>query len=254
MAQELTELLDDYWAWLRDRTAVRELDGWTEITSPLLDRHNDCLQILVQRDGSHLVMTDDGFTVSDLEMSGCSLDTPKRRELLRVALNGFGVQQNGNALEVRATEAEFARKKHSLLQAMLAVNDLFYLATPTIASLFYEVVTEWLDASSVRYIPQVSFTGKSGFDHRFDFVIPKSAEHPERMLRAINRPDRRNAEQFAFAWIDTRETRPTEARAYALLNDDARKVSSGALTAISEYDIRPLPWSTRNEFIDELAA
>ena len=254
MAQELNALLETYWAWLRDRTSVRDLDGWTEITSPFLDRHNDCLQIYVQREGGHLVMTDDGFTVNDLEMSGCSLDTPKRRELLRTALNGFGVKQSGDALEVRATEAEFPRKKHNLLQAMLAVNDLFYLATPTIASLFYEDVTEWLDASSVRYIPLVSFTGRSGFDHRFDFVIPKSAEHPERMLRAINRPDRRNAEQFAFAWIDTREARPAEARAYALLNDDARKVSSGALTAIAEYDIKPLLWSARNDFIDELGA
>ena len=137
MAQELSVLLDSYWAWLRDRTAVRELDDWAEITTPLVDRHNDCLQIYVQRDGGQLLMTDDGFTVADLEMSGCSLDTPKRKELLRTALNGFGVHQNGNALEVRATEAEFARKKHNLLQAMVAVNDLFYLATPTVASLFY---------------------------------------------------------------------------------------------------------------------
>ena len=117
-----------------------------------------------------------------------------------------------------------------------------------------EDVTEWLDDSNVRYIPLVSFTGKSGFDHRFDFVIPKSPANPERMLKAINRPDRRNAEQFAFAWIDTRDARPAEARAYALLNDDSRRVSTSAMTAISEYDIKPLLWSNRDDFIHELAS
>ena len=32
----------------------------------------------------------------------------------------------------------------SLLQAMLAVNDMFYLAVPMVASLFYEDVVAWL--------------------------------------------------------------------------------------------------------------
>jgi hypothetical protein len=57
---------------------------------------------------------------------------------------------------------------------MLAVNDLFYLAEPFVKSLFFEDVVAWMDESEVRYTPKVKFTGVSGYDHLFDFVIPKS--------------------------------------------------------------------------------
>jgi hypothetical protein len=72
-------------------------------------------------------------------------------------------------------------RKHNLLQAMLAVNDLFFLSIQMVASLFYEDVVSWLDTNEIRYTPNVKFTGKSGYDHLFDFVIPKSRRQPERI-------------------------------------------------------------------------
>jgi hypothetical protein len=65
----------------------------------------------------------------------------------------------------------------------------------------------------MRYTPKVRFTGKSGFDHLFDFCDPKSRQRPERIVRTINRPNRDNAEAIAFAWIDTWEARSSESRA-----------------------------------------
>ncbi len=99
-----------------------------------------------------------------------------------MTLNGFGVQLNGSALEIRASNDNFAVRKHNLVQAMLAVNDMFFLATPIVTSLFYEDVMTWLDLHEVRYTPRVTFTGKTGYDHLFDFVIPKSRQQPERIL------------------------------------------------------------------------
>ena len=107
--------------------------------------------------------------------------------MLRLTLNGFGVHFNKNALEINATEKNFPLRKHNLLQAMLAVNDLFYLSAPSIKSLFMEDVVSWLDLSEIRFTPKVKFTGKSGYDHLFDFVIPKSPAKPERILHTINR-------------------------------------------------------------------
>ena len=51
-----------------------------------------------------------------------------------------------------------------------------------VASLFYEDVVAWLDLHDVRYTPKVKFTGKTGYDHLFDFVIPKSRRQPERIV------------------------------------------------------------------------
>ena len=254
MIGEVQSLLGQYWTWLRDRTSLREIGDWTEITTPYLDRHNDCLQIYAKRVNGGFVLTDDGYVLEDLEQSGCKIDSGKRQALFKTTLNGFGVQINERALEVHASADNFGLRKHNLVQAMLAVNDLFYLASSVVTNIFYEDVVAWLDLSDIRYTPHVKFTGKSGYDHRFDFVIPKSKYHPERVVRAINRPGRDTAQAMAFSWIDTKEVRSPESRAYAILNDADQQVSENVLAAIRRYDVRPIAWSARDQAREELAA
>ena len=255
MMGEVQELLDQYRIWLRDETTLRQVDEWIEITTPYLDRHNDCLQIYAKRADGGFVLTDDGYIIEDLEQSGCRIDGGRRRALLDRTLNGFGVQINNTALEVRASSDNFALRKHNLIQAMLAVNDLFCLASSGGRQpVFHEDVVAWLDLAEIRYTPNGKFTGKSGYDHRFDFVIPKSKDQPERVLRAINRPGRDTAQSVAFSWIDTREVRAPDSRAYAILNDSERPVSASVLGAMRSYDVRPIPWSDREGAREELAA
>ena len=159
-----------------------------------------------------------------------------------------------DALEVHATPDNFALRKHNLVQAMLAVNDMFYLAVPMVASLFYEDVVAWLDLHDVRYTPKVKFSGKTGYDHLFDFVIPKSRKQPERIIQTINRPNRDTAQSVAFAWIDTKEVRPSDSKAFALLNDSEIAISSSVTDALKNYNVHPIPWSNREEVWEELAA
>lgn len=255
MIQEIQRLLDEYLAWLRDKTSLRQVgDRWVEITTPYLDRHNDYIQIYARRSDGGYVLTDDGYTIGDLEQCGCKLQSPKRQDLLRMTLNGFGVRLEGSALQIHASPDNFAPRKHNLVQAILAVNDMFYLAVPMVASLFYEDVVAWLDLHEIRYTPKVKFTGKTGFDHLFDFVIPKSRRQPERILQTVNRPSRETAQTLILAWIDTKEVRPPDSRAFALLNDSEEPVSSAVTDALQNYDVRPISWTRREEVRDDLAA
>ena len=254
MIEDMQTLLDRYWAWLRDRTCLRETGDWIEITTPYLDRHNDCLQIYARRVEDGLELTDDGYILDDLEQSGCKIDSPKRKALFETTLSGFGVRHDERALKVRASADNFALQKHNLVQAMLAVNDLFCLASPVVANLFHEDVIAWLDLSEIRYTPNVKFTGKSGFDYRFDFVIPKSNAQPERVLRVFNRPDRDAAQNMVFSRIDTKDARSPETRFYAILNDTEQPVSGKVLDAIRINEVRPFLWSARDEVREELAA
>ena len=254
MINELTKLLDQYHDWLRDKTSLRELNDWVEITTPYMDRHNDLLQIYAKRAGDGFVLTDDGYILDDLEQSGYRLEGHRRMGLLTLTLNGFGVQRVENELQVRVNSDNFARRKHNLLQAMLAVNDLFYLAQPRVANLFYEEVVSWLDISQVRYITNAKFTGTSGYDHLFQFCIPKSIEKPERLLRTINRPTREQAHLTAFSWIDIKDVRPEGARIYAILNDFQKNVPSNVIEAMRSYEINPILWSDRDQMKEELAA
>ena len=251
---EVQDLLDQYIAWIKDKTELRQINGWVEITTPYLDRHNDYLQVYAKKEDNRFVLTDDGYIIEDLQQSGCNLDSKKRRSLLETTLNGFGVRLDNDALTVHASPSNFALQKHNLVQAMLAINDLFYLAAPTVASLFLEDVALWLDMNEIRYTPKVKLTGDSGYDHVFDFVIPKSRAKPERILKAINRPERNTAESIAFAWIDTRKIRPPESQAYVFLNDYERTPSGTVTEALEQYDLRPVLWSQRENIREELAA
>lgn len=254
MIADIKTLLDSYISWLRDKTTLREIGDWVEITTPYADRHNDLLQIYAKRTDSGYILTDDGYIIEDLEQSGCKLETPKRQALLKMTVNGFGIQLNERRLEVKASTDNFALRKHNLLQAMLSINDLFYLAEPFVSSLFYEDVINWLDLNEIRYTPQVKFTGKTGYDHLFDFVIPKSHTKPERIIRAINRPSKDTAQALAFAWIDTKEVRPSESIIYALLNDNERQVPTDVVEALKNYKINPVLWSHRDVATPEFAA
>lgn len=201
-----------------------------------------------------MILTDDGYTIQDLEHSGCKLDSPKRRSLLEMTLRGFGVHLQDERLEVKTSAEHFPARKHNLLQAMLAVNDLFYLAQPHVASLFYEDVVQWLDLSDIRYSPRVKFAGKTGYDHMFDFVIPKSRVQPERVLRAIGRPSKDTAQSLVLAWIDTKESRESDSKAFALLNDSEAPLSVDVLDALRAYEVHPVAWSERDQVQPELAA
>jgi len=254
MIQDVQALVEQYSVWLKSKISFREVEDSVEITTPYLDRHNDYLQIYAKRANGGFVLTDDGYVIDDLELSGCKINNSKRRAIFKATLNGFGVQANGNALEIKTSSENFSLRKHNLVQAMLAINDLFYLTSPGVASFFQEDVATWLDLSSIRYTPSVEFTGKSGYDHRFDFVIPKSSDQPERVIRAINRPSRDSAQAMAFAWIDTKEVRSHETLAYAILNDSEKNISENIQDAMRNYEVHPIPWSIREEMRDELAA
>jgi len=254
MIDEIQKLLDQYLAWLKEKTTLNQVKDWIEITTPYLDRHNDCLQIYAKRENNGFLLTDDGYVIGDLRRSGCDLESKKRKDLLALTLNGFGVKLDADNLVVHASSDNFALRKHNLVQSMLAVNDLFYLAVPMVASLFLEDVTAWLDIHEIRYTPKVKFTGKSGYDHLFDFVIPASKKQPERILQTINRPSRNTAQVVAFSWIDTKEVRPANSRAYAFLNDSEHTPTGSVLEALENYGVHSVPWSAREQAREELAA
>lgn len=248
------DLADQYFSWLKSKTAWREINGWTEITTPYLDRHNDYIQIYLRQNGDEWELTDDGETLTDLIQSGCELDTPRRKALLQTTLNGFGMHLANGAITVKTKQDSFALRKHNLIQAILAVNDLFYLARASVESFFFEDVALWMDDSDIRYTQRVKFSGRTGYDHLFDFVVPKSKKEPERILRVVNNPAKDQANAAILSWVDTKEARPSNSVAYAVLNDKERIIPDGVVEALKNYDITPLPWSQRDEFRERLAA
>ncbi len=254
MSMNVESLIDGYYKWLKDKTAWKQAKDFVEITTPYLDHHNDYIQIYLKKDGNEYYLTDDSYTISDLIQSGCSLDTPKREKLLNMTLNGFGVQRNMDEIYIKANHDNFSLKKHNLIQSILSVNDMFYLAKSNISNLFFEDVQTWLEKHEIRFVGHVPFVGKSGYMRHYDFVIPKSKNAPERMIQIINNPSKSKAEEIAFGWLDTKDVRNEDAQAYAFVNDNEKDVPETFKDALTSYDIKTIAWSDRSQFADELVA
>ncbi len=264
MTLDCKQLVSSYLALLGERTVLLDIGGGVcEITTPFLDRHNDRLQVYLREADGRLSLTDDGYILGDLAASGCAVSIVQRRRILQSILNGFGVSELDGALRAEMSVTEFPRKMHGLIQAMLAVNDMYMTGKQRVASLFMEDIADFLAEIQARFTQNISFTGRSGFAHRFDFVIPKSGLHPERVVQGVNNPTRVEVEGLLFAWNDTREARPDESRLYAVLNDESRgdegrptveELGPDIVSAFERYQVRSIPWSQRRRFAPELAA
>jgi len=246
------QLIEAYLAWLREGLSVEGLDGACELTTPFLDRHNDHLQVYAVKKGGAILLSDDGYVLSDLRMTGLDLNTPKRKAILETVLLGFGVREEAGQLVVEASQSTLGQRLHSLVQAMLAVNDMFVMAQPLVATLFFEDVRLFLDQHAVRYSPRVKITGRTGFDHAIDFLIPRSGQRPERFVQTINAPNRNTIGTCLFVLSDTREARGEESEAYAFLNDRDREVGGDVIEALEAYGVTPALWSRRDQYAEAL--
>lgn len=250
---ECRQLVDAYVDWLRRGISAESVGEACELTTPFLDRHNDHIQIYAVRQDGKFILSDDGYILSDLRTSGLELNTPKRRNVVETALLGFGIKLEGNRLLVEASPRNLGQRVHSLVQAMLALNDMFVMAQPRVATFFWEDVRDFLDEHRVRYSPRVKLAGRTGYDHAIDFLIPRSPDAPERLVQAINAPNKSSIGSYLFVLTDTRDGRP-EAEAYAFLNDRERHVGGDVIEALEVYQVRPALWSQRDQFASRLAA
>lgn len=244
---ECERLISDYLRWLKEGLWVSELESTCKIATPFLDRHNDEIEIYVEKRDGGFLLTDDGYTIADLRSSGMAFTSEKRKAHLTAILNGFGVRQEDDELQVHATPQDFPQKKHNLLQAMLSVNDMFVMAEEHVLSLFKEDVAAFLEANRIPVFPDFKLSGHSGFDHKFDFGLPKTQRKPQRVVRAINNLTKDQALSFAFAVADVRRIRAEPLQALAFLNDEVNPPNEDNILAVKAYDVEPLFWSRRQE-------
>ncbi len=213
-----------------------------------MDRHNDHLDIYIIKNNGSFKITDSGYTIADLKMSGFEINTPKRETILRTALNGFGVKINGNnELYVEATTNNIGQKKHYLLQAILSVNDMFNLAQETISSLFKEDVELYFRSNDIVFSKDIKISGKSGFDHNIDFLIPQTKNKPERLIKTINTPRKDSILSSIMAFSDINQTRETPTKNYVVYNDIDREVSKEVISALDNYGVSHIPWSKKEQ-------
>lgn len=250
----IQQLINEYTTWLKKEITFDKIGEYYEITTPYLNTENDYLQIYVRQSDDNIYFTDDSFTLNNLKMNGLQL-TPARKSHLNKILYQYGIELNRDELVTKSSIANFAKKKHLFIQAMLRIDDIFSMSRQKVSSFFLDDIQDFFDEKEIYYTNNIQFMGKSGFTHNYDFLFQRSKTKPERLCQAVNHPSKSNMGNIIFAWNDTIKTRKQESQLIVILNDN-ESFSKGVKEAFYSYDTKVILWSERNrkENLDLLSA
>jgi len=250
------EFIKNYLNWLKENVFVNEIEEnkkWV-INSPFLDRHNDYIEIyIIKKTGDTFILTDDGFIYDDLLANGCEpYSSPKRKELFKLNLLGFGVnfKERTHELYLETSMADIGKNKHKLAQAMISIGDMFMLASNNVSTIFKEDVKAFFRRKEIPFNYDFKVTGRSFIEHNIEIALPLVKDNPETMIKVINNPLVNNAKNVIFTFNDIREIRQ-EVHGVVIYNDE-QKVSKGFVQALKEYKIESIPWSERETYSSKI--
>lgn len=241
-------IIDGYVEWWRRGIEVYPAGDGARIVSPMLDRHNDHMSMYLADDpetGGY-VLTDLGATIGDLAASGCDVlaSEPRTRKLDSIT-SGFGLSREGEELYRKTNSSGLFQSMSFLMQGMATVDDLFFTVSDQKRSFFLDDIAAWFWNRGTPVVPNVRIEGRSGFETRFDFVIPKTHREEERLVKAIGNPSRGSIENALFGFGDIRDERP-ESTWLIIMNLSGKRKDEGKIAelenACSRYGARPIVW------------
>ena len=279
--EQCRSVVDQYLGWVRQELSVQLRGEGCEINTPFLDRHRDQLQIYAISRNGQIVLTDDGYTVSELTTAGIEMKSSAVRQNVEALVRGSHVRFQGNELTTEATPDTIGERVQSFLQAMLALNTLSVISTsrpimssleghikerppfieppertssPVSAEIFEAGIEHFFAQSGIKHKRAEVLHGHSGLSYSVDFVIPQTEQRPLRYIKLILKPSKIALRPILLMVLDTRESRPRDSRFYVFLNDVGREISGQLLEPLQSYGVAAIRWTEREEHVQELAA
>lgn len=243
--------VNDYYNWLREKTSVLKDSNtdWFLINTPFVGAFNDTIEIYAQKKGSQLRLSDNGETISNLELQGLYFQGSKRRKaILDTILINYGVRLQNGELIVESDVENFSQSKHNFLSAIIEINDLYVLSKHNVASIFKEDVRSYLDSNDIIYTPDFISKGATGLEFNFDFQIAKKDK--EIVIKSFNTINKSNLPTFLFSWDDIKPVREKATKkdvsAIAVINDIGKDIKREFLDALKSRNADYILWSERD--------
>ena len=96
--------VDGYYDWLREKTVIQkgETTDWFLINTPFLGAFNDTIEIYAQKKLNKIILSDNGETITNLELQGLHIQGSKRRRyILDTILLNYGVKFSNDELMLK---------------------------------------------------------------------------------------------------------------------------------------------------------
>lgn len=241
------ELIAEYGEWLKRESSVRNVGEWREVTLPFLDRSNDDLCFYVRTTDGVTSFTDDGYTMASFDLNGVTITESRRERINRLALR-FGAMVGDDGQITLETEGSRPDAMNRFVQALTDIGSMLETSQKRVLSYFADDVALKLDSCQVFYTPNVGIRGVSSYEHSFDFLFQRSANHPTRFCQAPNRFDKDAVKDIMFGWDDTKkDPKRRDSRLIVIGDDRQTPLQRGALTAFRNYGVTVIPYSKLEE-------
>jgi len=247
----IDNLINSYYDFIKDNTKITTNDpsGWVEISTPFIGLFNDGIDIYVKKENDKIILSDDGNTLRNLELSGVTIHRSiKRKEILDTILLTHGTKINtAEEIIIEATEKNFPQKKLNLINTIVEISDMSYLANTTVSSVFKEDVQEYLDEQEIIYTPHFISKGNTGLEFTFDFQI--ASKTTEIVIKSFNSISKLNLPHFLFTWNDIKKVRENQTKkkiiGMAIINDTDKETDNDFINALHTEEAQHILWSQR---------
>jgi len=251
----VNSLIDDYYKWLREKTIIKSVNNsdWALVDTPFTNMYNDTIEVYAKKNGDNILLSDNGETIHNLDLSGVKFDRSlTRKNLMNQILRNYGVQIKDSELFTETNLNNFPQKKYNFLSAIMELNDLYVLSKHTVASVFKEDVRNYLDKLEIIYTPDFISKGSTGLEFTFDFQIAKKDR--EIVIKSFNTINQTYLASFLFKWEDIKPVREEitkkQVKAIAVINDDNKTINPDYLEALSSKNAETILWSDRQNPIN----
>lgn len=222
---------DNYLSWLKDEFIIDQ----NEIITPFLDFRNDHISIFCKQENEQIVLSDGGVTYDNLEEIGIKIESPSKQNLIQLCLSGYPVRFDTLTKEViiQANISNIASAKHSLIQAIMSLNDISLTGKYKLPNAFKKEVEKTLDELDILYTKDKAVSGGFGnIYHKIDFIIPRK-HAKEVYIKAINYPTKQALEAAFFEYADIKSKEDIEA--YVIYNDFEHTINNEIANISNNY-------------------
>ena len=233
------QLKEEYVNYVRENTHFNLLAGESyEVVTPYTNTYGDGISFTIKYEGSHYIVTDDGFTIWELQ------------------LNGF--ELSGNEIIKKAKRTTLGQTIHDMTQVLLNIYDLSALHPQNIQSHFLEDVKMYFDKSTeYNVFPDLSITGRSKLEHKFNYLMMSKGKY--KLVQVHNKINKEKMDFILASWLDTTENRAkTYSRQedlYIIISPEGYKdLKEEYKAAFKQYDINIINFENKRKLVSKLGA
>ena len=247
------QLICDYTIWLNGEISVAKYGDYYELTTPFLDRYNDCLQVYLKLDSEgNITITDDGYSINNLISTGFKLKpNSKRKQKIERLIKVYSLQIIDNAIVGTASPDDFPQKFQQFIQVMLSIDDMVEQISENPKDFFIEDVVSFLKSKAIPFEKDFPLMGRTGSKYKYDFYFPKTSTKKDRFCKVFSKITKQKRDMVIFNWLDTQEQRDKNqgnSELYVLLNN-INIANMEDIVALKNYDIRAICFSNKAEVV-----